>query len=236
MRNTLIIAGKETRTYFSSPMAYVVMVVFLGISGFFFASNLIYTQEATVRGFLLPGSFVLMLLCPILTMRLLAEEQKMGTLELLLTAPVRDSEVVLGKFLASLAMLGTMVGLTLYYPLLLFLFGAPDPGPVLSGYLGFLLVGAALLSIGLLASSLTSNQIVAAILALGLSILLWLIGGAAGMVGGLPAQILVYLSLPSHFGDFSWGIVDTKDVIYYLSVSAVFLFMAIRSLETRRWR
>ena len=236
MRNISAIALREIQAYFASPIAYVVTAVFLALTGYFFASQVIYSQEATIRGFLSPSSFILLLLSPLLTMRLLAEEQKMGTLELLLTAPVRDIEVVLGKFTASLASLAIMLGLTWYYPLLLYWFGDPDTGPILSGYLGILLVGASFLSIGLLASSLSSNQIVAAVLALGISIALWILGSAAGFFSGVGADIINYVALPQHFSDFTWGIIDTKDIIYYVSVIAVFVFLTVRSLETRRWR
>lgn len=236
MRNSLAIASKEVRTYYASPIAYVVTAVFLVITGYFFAFNVVNMQEATVRGFLFPGSFVLLLLSPVLTMRLLAEEQKMGTLELLLTAPVRDTEVVAGKYLASLFIFVVMLALTFYYPLVLFLFGDPDPGPIASGYLGLFLLGAAFIAAGLLASSLTSNQIVAAVIAFGLLILLWVISGASGFLTGPPRAVVNYLALPAHFGDFTMGIIDTKHVIYYVSLTALFLFLAIRSLETRRWR
>lgn len=236
MRNSLAIASKEVRTYYASPIAYVVTAVFLVITGYFFAFNVVNMQEATIRGFLFPGSFVLLLLSPILTMRLLAEEQKMGTLELLLTAPVRDTEVVAGKYLASLFIFVVMLALTFYYPLVLFLFGDPDPGPIASGYLGLFLLGAAFIAAGLLASSLTSNQIVAAVIAFGLLILLWVISGASGFLSGPPKAVVNYLALPAHFGDFTMGIIDTKHVIYYVSLTALFLFLAIRALETRRWR
>ncbi|MBI2907915.1 MAG: ABC transporter permease subunit [Chloroflexi bacterium] len=236
MRNTTSIAVKELRSYFASPIAYVVTAVFLVITGYFFAFNIVNAQEATIRGFLFPGGFVMLLLAPILTMRLLAEEQKMGTLELLLTAPVRDAEVVLGKYVASILIYLAMIALTLYYPVLLFLFGDPDPGPIASGYLGLFLLGAAFIAVGILASSLSSNQIVAAVIGFGILILLWVINGAGGFLSGPPKAVVDYLALPAHFGDFAAGIIDTKNLIYYLSLTALFLFLAVRSLETRRWR
>lgn len=236
MKNTYSIALKEVRSYFASPIAYVVTAVFLVITGYFFAFNIVNAQEATIRGFLFPGSFVLLLLSPILTMRLLAEEQKMGTLELLLTSPVRDSEVIFGKYLATLLIYAVMLALTLYYPVMLFLFGDPDVGPLLSGYLGIFLLGAACMAAGLMASSVTANQIVSAVIGFGVLILLWVINGAAGFLTGVPKDVVNYLSMPDHFGDFASGIIDTKHVIYYLSLTALFLFLAVRSLETRRWR
>ncbi|MBI4302196.1 MAG: ABC transporter permease subunit [Chloroflexi bacterium] len=236
MRNVVAMAGKELRTYFASPVAYIVAAVFLLITGYFFTLGVINDQEATVRHFLTPGSFVLLLLSPALTMRLLAEEQKMGTLELLLTSPIRDWEVVAGKFMASLVILAAMLGLTIYYPILLYWFGNPDFGPIASGYLGLFLVGAAFLSAGLFTSSLTGNQVVAWVLGAGIVLLLWVIGGATQVVGGLFGEVIDYLSLPDHFRDFTLGVINTTDVVYFLSFMAVAFFLTIRSLETRRWR
>lgn len=239
MRSTLAIASKELRTYLASPMAYVVTALFLFMSGMFgFASDLTRTQLARLDGFFEFASFLLVLLAPILTMRLLAEEQKLGTLELLLTAPVRDHEVVLGKFLAAVGILAAMLLTTLYYPVLLLFFARPDIGPMLSGYFGLLLLGAALLAVGVLASSLTSNQIVAAILGIGILLAFsfaQLILAFAQNVPGA-AALLSYLSLSAHFTDFVRGVIDTKAVVYYLSFIAVTLFFTVRSLETRRWR
>ena len=153
MRNTLAIAWKEIRSYFTSSMAYVVGVVFLGLLGFFFVSSISSPfAEASAQGFLIPGTFLMVLLSPLLTMRLLSEEQKLGTLELLMTAPVRDHEVVLGKFLAAMVIFLVTIALSIYFVILLFWFGDPDLGPLLSGYLGFILFSAASLSVGLLGS------------------------------------------------------------------------------------
>src|SRR3989304_9154250 len=154
MRNTLVIAWKETRTYFTTPMAYIVALVFLALTGYFFVADILGTSlpEASIRGFLTPITFIMVLLAPVLTMRLLAEEQKLGTLELLLTSPVRDWEIIVGKFLSSFIFYLVALALTLYYVLLLYWFGKPDSGPILAGYLGMILYGAATLSVGLLAS------------------------------------------------------------------------------------
>ncbi|MEK7217325.1 MAG: ABC transporter permease subunit, partial [Chloroflexota bacterium] len=209
MRNALAIGGKEVRTYFSSPMAYVVAAIFLAATGFFFVQDLAVLQLARLQGFFGPASFLLLLLCPLLTMRLLAEEQKLGSLELLLTAPVRDEEVVVGKYIGALAMVGAMLALTLYFPLVLFLFGDPDHGPVLTGYLGIFLLGACFAAVGLFASSMTSNQIVAAVIALGFSLLFWLAGTAGSMVQEVPGarDLLQYLMLSTHYGELVRGVV-----------------------------
>jgi ABC-2 type transport system permease protein len=169
-------------------------------------------------------------------MRLIAEERKLGTWELLLTVPVRDTEIVLGKFLGSLAVLTGMLLLTLYYPILLMVFGDPDLGPIITSYLGLFLLGCAALAVGIFASSLTSNQIVAAVVGGGILFTLWFLGIAGNFVPGALGEVLSYISLSHHFPDFVRGIVDTKAIVYYLSVTALFLYMAIRSTETDRWR
>jgi len=237
LRNTLAIATKEVRTYFASPIAYIIMAAFLFATGFFFVSSLSGAfREASVRGFLSAGAFVLLILGPVLTMRLIAEETKIGTIELLLTAPVRDYEVIVGKYLAALAILIAMLALTLYYPLMLFVFASPDPGPIFTGYIGILLVGSAFLSVGLFASTLSANQIVSAVTGLIVLLIFWFLANAAEFLGGVSATLLNYLSPQSHLNDFNRGVIDTGSIIYYVTVIAVFLFLAIRSLETRRWR
>lgn len=235
MRNTTTIALKEFKSYLASPMAYVVTGVFLVLTGFFFQSSPTTYSETSINGFLAYGSILLLLLAPVLTMRLLAEEKKMGTLELLLTAPVRDSEVIMGKFLGSLGILTTMLALTFYYPILLMWFGDPDIGPIATGYLGLFLLGCTSLAVGLFASSLTSNQIVAVVIAGGILFALWFIGMAADLLPEALGEVTGYLSLSYHFPDFVRGVIDTRGIIYYLSITALFLFLAVRSLENSRW-
>lgn len=235
MRTTTAIALREFKAYLASPVAYIVIGIFLVITGFFFSVSSATYYETSIRGFLETAGLLLLLLAAVLTMRLLAEERKMGTLELLLTAPVRDSEVILGKFLGSLGVLVVMLVLTLYYPILLIGFGDPDIGPIATGYLGLFLLGAAALAIGLFASSLTSNQIVSAVVAGGLLFALWFIGMAPGFLPEALGNIIVYLSLSYYFPDFARGIIDTRAIIYYLSITALFLFLAVRSLENSRW-
>lgn len=236
LRNISAIAGKELRGYFGAPSFYLIIGVFLFISGYGFGWSPVTYQESTIQGFLGWGSFFLLFLGPALTMRLFAEEEKLGTLELLLTAPVRDSEVVLGKFLASLGTFLGMLALTLYYPFLLLWFGHPDWGPILSGYLGIFLLGAVFLSIGLFASSLTSNQIVAYVLGSAFVLSFWFVGYAGGVAGDRADRILRLISLSTYFPAFGRGVIDSHAVFYYLSVVVVFLFLTVRSLETRRWR
>ncbi|MDD4875597.1 MAG: ABC transporter permease [Dehalococcoidales bacterium] len=235
MKNITTIAIKEFKSYLSSPMAYVVSGIFLALTGFFFSISSATYFETSIRGFLGIGSILLLLLAAVLTMRLLAEERKLGTLELLLTAPLRDSEIILGKFFGSLGILAAMLVLTFYYPILLLIFGDPDIGPIITGYIGLLLLGCTALAVGLFASSLTSNQIVAAVVAGGILGALWFAGSAAGLLPTALAEIFNYLSLSTHFPDFMTGIIDTRSIIYYLSITALFLFLATRSLENSRW-
>ena len=237
MRNITAIAWKEIRSFFNSPIAYIVALVYLGITGYFFVNSIsVPFPEAHVRGYLEPSTFILVLFAPALTMRLLSEEQKLGTFELLLTSPVRDWEVVIGKYLAATVFFVFTLGLTLYYYVLMQWFGNPDTGPVFTGYLGMLLMGMASLAVGLLASSLTSNQIVAAMVGFGMLLLLSVIHLVSNAVTGLPSRILQALSMNTHFEDFAQGVINTADLAYYISMTVLFLFLTVRILESRRWR
>jgi len=237
MNNLLAISLKETRAYFSMPSAYVVGAMFLILTGVFFVFDVNRPfAEAGVRGLIYWASFFTVFLAPLLTMRLLAEEQKMGTLELLLTSPVREWEVVVGKYIAGLAMLSAIQAVTLYYVLMLYMFGDPDTGPVFSAYLGLVLHGAAALSIGLLGSSLSGNQIVAAVVGTAFLLIFSFISRVSSVVEGTPAEFLNALSMDSRLSDFTRGIIDTSNLVYFLSIIAIFVFLTIRSLETRRWR
>lgn len=235
MRNTLTITAREFKSYLASPMAYIVIGIFLALTGFFFGSSSATYSETSISGFLQIGSLLLLLLTAVLTMRLLAEERKLGTIELLLTAPVRESEIILGKFLGSLGIIAVMLVLTFYYPILLKVFGDPDIGPIATGYLGLFLLSCASLAIGIFASSLTSNQIVAAVVTGGILFGLWFLGSAADYLPRALGDVIGYFSLSNYFPDFITGIIDTRGIIYYLSVTALFLFLAIRSLENSRW-
>lgn len=235
MKNALAIAGKEFKSYLASPMAYVVTGIFLAATGFFFGTSPSTYSETSLNGFLQAGVILILLFAPLLTMRLLAEERKLGTIELLMTAPVRDSEVILGKFLGSLFILTVMVALTLYYPLLLKIFGDPDIGPMFTGYIGILLVGYAALAIGIFASSLTSNQIVAAVVAIGILLALYFVGYASSFLPKALGDVISYFSLSRYFPDFMRGVIDTRGIVYYLSICGLFLFLAVRSLENSRW-
>ena len=247
--NTFIIARKELRTYFSSPIAYVIMAAFLLFTGLLFIDSLSGPfRESGMREFFsgesigalfgdnFSAALVLLLLGPVLTMRLLAEESKLGTLELLLTSPVRDVEVIFGKFVAAIAIILVLLLMTLYYPILLWIYSSPDSGPIWAGYFGMLLLGGIFTSVGLFASSLSSSQIASAVVGLIILLMFWFINDAADFFRGTPETILEFVSPRSHFNDFARGIIDTEAVIYFLALTAMFLFLAVRSLETRRWR
>jgi ABC-2 type transport system permease protein len=238
VKSIRIICGKELRSYLGTPMAYVVTAIFLALSGTFFTAYLASTgyADTSIRGFLSVAQYLMLLFSAVLTMRLVAEERKLGTWELLLTVPVRDVEIILGKFASSLAVLALMLALTFYYPILLLIFGDPDLGPIMTSYLGLFLLGAASLAVGIFASSLTSNQLVSAVVAGGLLFALWFLGLAGPLAPGPLGELMSYLSLSSHFPDFIRGVVDTRAVVYYLSITAVFLFLAVRSAEADRWR
>lgn len=238
MKNVWTIMWRELKSLFVSPLPYVVSAMVLALMGYLFAAILIQSRDASLRSLFGNMIFVLVLLAPALTMKLLAEEQRMGTIELLLTAPVHDWQIVLGKFLGSFALLIVMLlGPTLWYVLILQLFGPPDYGPIATAYLGFILIGAACLAIGVFASSLTQSQVIAFIVGFVILLLMWIADSVIIVMGpGALADALSYLALPRHFNDFFRGIVDTTDVVYGLSMVAIFLFLATQVLQTRRWR
>jgi ABC-2 type transport system permease protein len=238
MRNMLIIARRELGAYFASPIAYLVMAGFLAIAGYFFSVILVIFREASLERTFLNTVTVLLFVSPLLAMRLLSEEQRSGTIELLLTAPVRDWQVVWGKWLAAFLLFVLMIALTGVHVLILWRLGNPDFGPILSGYLGVILLGAALLALGTLTSALTENQIVAAVLGIALAVLFWVSGAVSEVVGtdSFLGRFFEQLALPEHLFDFMRGVVDTAHVVYYLSVTVGALYLATRILETRRWR
>jgi ABC-2 type transport system permease protein len=236
MTNTLAIARRELLTYYGSFLFYVITAAFLVITGYFFAVNVAFSRSATVAPLFQTTFTIMLLIAPVLTMRLIAEEQRTGTLELILTSPVRDIELVLGKFLGGLGLLLSMLLLTGFYPILLAFYGNPDRGGVIGGYLGALLFGGAAVAIGLLTSSSSANQIVAAVLAFAVLLILWVIDGIGSLVGGPVGQIFSYVAVYTHFTDMTRGIIDTKDIVYFLSLIVGALFLTTRSIESRRWR
>ncbi len=237
MTNVWTITWRELKAYFASPIAYVVSAMFLAMMGFLFSSNLGYTKDANLRDTFNVMVFIVALVAPALTMKLLAEEQRMGTIELLLTSPIHDWQVVVGKFLGGVILYAVMfLAPTLYYVLVISVFGSPDYGPILTSYLGMLLLGSSFLAIGLFASALTQNQVVAFFISFMIMILLWIANAVTSLIGTGPvADVLGYLSIPRHF-DFFSGIVDTTDLVFTLSIIVVALFLTTQLLQTRRWR
>ncbi|MBI4589444.1 MAG: ABC transporter permease subunit [Candidatus Rokubacteria bacterium] len=246
---------KEMRLYFTSPVAYVVFTFFLLIMGYFFYSifaffNLTSMQaamnpafgrdlnvtDAVMRPLFSNTGIILLFFMPMLTMRLFAEEKRSGTIELLLTYPVRDGEVLVGKFAAALGLFLMLLGCTALYPAIVGYFARVEWGPLLSGYLGLVLLGGGFLAVGILVSSLTENQIVAGFSTFGILLGFWVIGWSADLVSGNWRALLQYLSILEHLDNFGKGVIDTKDVVYYLSLIALSLFLTLRSLESKRWR
>jgi len=259
MRNIGIIFWREMRSYFVSPVAYALLIAFLGLSGWFFynqatqflelaakiTDQAMMLQQAppvlNVNGFVTRRWFsfasqLLLFLAPIITMRLLAEERGTGRLDLLLSAPLTDLQLVLGKYLAGVALCAIFLLPTAVYPVVLFTYGNPELGPILSGYLGLLLLSLALIALGLAVSSLTGSQVVAAASSFGVILLLWVLGLISrGETTGWRAG-LAYASLLEHFTDFANGVIETRHIVYYLSFALLAGFLALRAVESQRWR
>ena len=253
MRNLWALIRKEFKVYFSSPIAYVVLAVFLILTGYFFfgltaAFNIqsmhysryqggpggeLNVNEMVIRPLLYNMSIILLLMIPMFTMRMYAEEKKEGTLELLLTSPLTHTQLIIGKFFSGLAIYMLMIGLTFILPVILFIFGTPDLGPILAGYLGIILMGASYISVGCMASSLTENQIIAAVITFGILLLLWVIGWAKHFLGPELGSMFAYLSIIEHFDDFAKGIIDSKHIVYYLSLIFFNLFLTRQSIELK---
>ena len=242
--NFFPIFKKEIHSYFSSLIAYIVLVVFLVISGYLYYTDLaafiVWGGENLTLGlwqFLFHDiRLILLLTIPLLTMRLFAEEKKLGTIELLVTYPFRDIEILTGKYLACLSVLILMLMLTLLYPILLALFQTVNPEPIITGYIGLFLLGAAFISCGIFVSSMTENQTVAALVSSGFIFFFWLIDWNEAAMNPQLGQVLNHISLYEHFYNFARGVIDTKDIVFFIIFSFFFLFLTLRSLESRRWR
>lgn len=238
IKHIFILFKKELASYFNSPIAYVFIGIFLIVGNWLFFSPFFLLNQASLRGYfgLLPWIFLF--LAPAITMRLWSEERQSGTIELLLTLPVTDWQVVWSKFFSALVFLVMALLLTLSLPISVFYLGQLDLGPVIGGYLGAVLIGAAYLAIGLFISSLTKNQIVAFLLGLATCFVLFIIG-ADFVVMTMPAglgTILKALGLGEHFYSIARGVVDTKDLLYYFSITGLFLWLNVKVLQNRSWR
>ena len=252
MRNVVAIADKELRSYFSSPIAYILIGFFLLPFGVFFYLYLgafvkqslqmaqfggaMNINQQVIRYVLQNASVIILFVMPMITMRTYSEEKRSGSIELLLTSPVTDVEIILGKFFGALGLYIAMLAVTLLYMAILFVYGNPEWRPLVAAYLGLLLMGAAFVSIGLLISSTTNNQIVAGVVTFVVFLLFWIIGWFADTAGPTIGPITSWLSITEHFDDFSKGIIDTKHVLYYLSLITFGLFLTAKSVDTERWR
>jgi gliding motility-associated transport system permease protein len=255
MKGLYAIFRKETANFFVSPIAYAVIAIFLLVSGFFFWANVSFMSlislqaannpmiaerinltDVVIRPLVQNMSIVLLFVMPLLTMRLFSEEKKSGTIELLLTYPVTDLAVLFGKFLAAALLLLVMLGGTLPFVLLLFGIGDPDPGTLLSGYLGLLLMGAAFMALGIFISSLTENQIIAAAVSFGSALLFWVLSWSSTLSGEKVGAVLRQLSILEHLESFNKGILALSDLSFFVLFIAFFLFLTLRSLETHMWR
>jgi ABC-2 type transport system permease protein len=236
MSPALAITKREIKHYFNSPVAYIVVTVFMLLAGYLFFNTLFIEKQAEMRGYFGLAPMLFTFIIPAITMRLLAEEKGSGTLELLITMPVRDWEVVVGKFLAAVALLAVLLGLTLVYAITLSTVGPLDKGPAYGGYIGLLLMGSAYVAIGVMASALTHNQIVAFIVAFAISFSLYLFGRVVQIVPPKLQPVVAFLSIDNHFEAISRGVIDSRDVLYYLSIIAVSLVVATVALESRKWK
>ncbi len=255
MRNAWVVAKRDLGSYFNSPVFYVVTTVFLMIYSFIFFQILTFfsfqsVQAGQFRGMnvglnlndmVIEPSFhnmavTLLLIIPALTMRSFADEKKSKTYALLLSSPIDLKEIIFGKFLACMTVVTVMVLLSSYSVGFLLILGEPEIGPIVTSYLGILLMSGCYVGMGVFASSLTDNQIIAAVIAFGMSLFMWIIGWAAQAASAEMGELLHYLSLVDHMQRFLKGIVDTSDVVYYLSFILFFLFLTHRVLDSERWR
>jgi gliding motility-associated transport system permease protein len=255
MNNILAIAHKELKGYFASPVAYVVIGFSAILFGWFFINLLYYfdrmalqagsgfqgpqavnVNEILISPLFLNVSVILLFTLPLITMRTYAEEKRSGTIELLLTSPLTDVQIVLGKFLGGLVLYVAMLGVTVVHMAFLFYYGNPEWRPVASGYLGLLLMGGCFLSLGLFVSSLTRNQIIAGMVTFAVFLMFWVINWIATFMDPTPQAVLNYLSITEHLNDFARGVIDTKHLVYYFSFIAFSLFLTVRAVDSERWR
>jgi ABC-2 type transport system permease protein len=254
VRNILLICRKEVKSYFASPIAYLLMAFFGLIFGFGFytatrdmvrfsmQSQMMGQQQPTnvndaiIRPLLGFASTIALFLIPMITMRLFAEEKRSGTIELLLTSPIKDIEIIVGKWLGAMLLYLCVLGMSMINVAMLFAWGKPDLKPVLVAYLGLILQGGALLAIGAFISTTTKNQIIAGGVTFFVCLLLWLLSWFTAYDNSAPAQVVNYISIVTHFENFSKGVLDSKDVVFYFSMIFFALFLTSRSMESLRWR
>ncbi|MDP2983555.1 MAG: ABC transporter permease [Candidatus Latescibacter sp.] len=235
MKKVIPIFRREIFAYFFSPMAYIVISVFLLLTGWFFTSELFLANDSSLRSVFSIIPFIFIFFAPAITMRLLSEERKSGTIELLVTMPLTDLEIVLGKYLAGLGLLVVALFFTLPYALTIIVLGRPDMGMLVTGYLGLLLMGASYISVGVFASTISKNQVVSFIIAFMIIFILFLLNKFLPVMPSYLVPLLQYLSIDYHFTNVSRGVIDTRDIVYYLSLIVFMLSLAKLSLESRKW-
>ena len=257
MRNVLAVAGKELRAYFQSPIAYLVMTVWTGLCGFIFyvlTGNLVAqtlrmqmmggmgTPPISLNEFIIRNMLqgilmvVLLFLLPLITMRLYAEERRSGTIELLVTSPLTDLEIILGKFLGALALYVVLIAIAFLYIGLLFIYGNPNAKPLIANALGLLLFGAGLLALGMWFSTFTRNQIIAGVVSMVVFLMLWILDWTQSFSTGKVAGVTAYLSLSTHLDNFAKGVIDLGDVVYFVSMVTLGIFLTARSVEALKGR
>jgi ABC-2 type transport system permease protein len=254
MSNALAIAQKELKSYFASPIAFIVIGFFALVFGYFFIALLLFFDQRSAQMAGMGGAqainvnqdmirpvfqntmVIFLFVLPMITMRTYSEEKRSGTIELLLTSPLTDFQIIFGKFLGAMGLYAAMLAVTLIHIALLFVFGQPEILPIVTTYLGLLLMGGCFISVGLLISSLTKNQIVAGMITFVVFLMLWIINWMASFTGPTTQAVLNYLSITEHLDDFTLGIIDTKHLVYYCSFIAFGLYLTSRSVDVERWR
>jgi ABC-2 type transport system permease protein len=255
MRNTLAIAEKELKSYFASPMGYIAIGFFSLLYGWFYVALLRYfvaqsmqlnqfggsgqsvnVNQMMIRPLLQNVTILMLFVLPMVTMRTYSEEKRSGTIELLLTSPLTDVEIILGKFLGAMGFLGVMLGVTIIHIAFLYMYGRPEWKPLVTAYLGLLLLGGCFVAVGLLISSLTKNQIVSGTVTFAVFLFLWVITWVGSALGPTGEKLTNYLSIIEHLDDFTKGVIDTSHVVYYLSFITFGLFLTAKSVDSERWR
>ncbi len=236
MNNVITIFRREMRSYFNSPVAYIVITLFLLVSGYFFSSTLFLNNSADLRSLFGIAGFILMLFTPAVTMRLLAEERRAGTIEILVTLPVKDEEIVVGKFLAGFALTAISIVLTFIAYLTIASLGNADFGAAFGGYLGLILMSGVYVAIGLFTSSLSPNQIIAFIVGFVIIFAFFMLDKILAFLPDALTSFFEYLSIDYHYSNISRGVIDSRDLIYYFSMIFFFLYLAVKMTQLRKWR
>jgi gliding motility-associated transport system permease protein len=236
MHQVLVLAKKEFRSYFDSPVAYVVITLFLLIAGWQFSTSLFLSNSPDLRNLFSIIRFILLFFIPAVSMRLISEERRLGTIEILMTLPVKEWQLVMGKFLSAYLLIIITLFLTIIHYITIALLGRPDLGATIGGYIGLVLIVGFYLSIGIFTSSLSQNQIISFILSFVIIFAFYIIDKIVFFFPGILATILEYLSTDYHFNNIARGVLDSRDVIYYLSMMFFFLFLTVQTLESRKWK